>query len=87
MTDTTPSTIKSADSLSTKVIEKALQLIEDERAGLSARQAEHAEQEKRLAFDARLGGTEASKMRRSGSEYRRRISQGPEFPGKKIQIN
>jgi hypothetical protein len=47
---------------SVKMIEQALALMEAERAKLLDQQTQHDEQERRLAFDARLGSAEASKL-------------------------
>ena len=47
---------------SVKIIEQALMLMEAERVKLLDQRTQHDEQERQLAFDARLGSTEASKL-------------------------
>jgi hypothetical protein len=47
---------------SVKMIEQALALMEAERVKLLDQRTQHDQQERRLAFDARLGSAEASKL-------------------------
>src|SRR6516164_5268024 len=50
------------DELSVELIEKTLAVMEAERINLLDQQTQHDEQERRLAFDARLGSAEAGKL-------------------------
>src|SRR6516164_4083135 len=50
------------DELSVELIEKTLVVMEAERAKLLGQRTQHDEQERRLAFDARLGSAEAGKL-------------------------
>jgi hypothetical protein len=54
--------IEMVDELSVELIEKTLAVMEAERINLLDQQTQHDEQERRLAFDARLGSAEAGKL-------------------------
>jgi hypothetical protein len=54
--------IEMADEYSVEMIEKTLAVMEAERVKLLDQRTRHDEQERRLAFDARLGSTEAGKL-------------------------
>jgi hypothetical protein len=54
--------IEMADEYSVEMIEKTLEVMEAERVKLLDQRTQHDEQERRLAFDARLGSAEAGKL-------------------------
>src|SRR6516225_8352798 len=51
-----------SDEYSVEMIEKTLAVMEAERVKLLDQRTQHDEQERRLAFDARLGSAEAGKL-------------------------